>query len=129
MKWTLIDKDHVLYQQGYRHGTMFNILDMDKYYGMVAIIEATGTYIGTFNYNIIGHYKTERLAQRAVERAILKKYFKYSWHFENGFKIGTLDVDFSHLYKDRLHLSTRACSKGTMMKVLSDAKKDFLNQI
>lgn len=129
MKWIEVDKEHELYPQGYRLCSMFNILDMDKYYCMVAKIEANGMYIATLNYSVLGEYKTIKLAKKAAERALVKRFFRHKWDFEHDCDSGYLDVDLSNLYKDRLYLKSYPCKKMQMAGKLSQAKKDFIREI
>jgi len=69
----------------------------------------------------LGHYKTPRLAQMAVERELLKRRFRYEWDFYTS-KSAALWVNGTYLFEVVSEPKQRPAT-------LARAKREFLEQL
>jgi hypothetical protein len=69
----------------------------------------------------LGAYKTPRLAQQAVERELLRKWFKCHWkEYQN---------ECVYLWVNMIYLSGVANNRKQKPAILARAKREFLEQL
>ena len=72
----------------------------------------------------LGAYKTPRLAQQAVERELIRKWFKYEWTTSK-----TVNTLFTNNSTDCLSLYDTCRFTTEMSSRLARAKREFLEQL
>jgi len=121
MKWTNTPDTHLLEsycegKDGKNLGWVNGLFDIDYNESYEALV-CNGYEAAT----LLGHYKTPRLAQMAVERELLKRRFRYEWDFYTS-KSAALWVNGTYLFEVVSEPKQRPAT-------LARAKREFLEQL